>query len=90
MQKLILLAMLTFSPICLAKTQKKTISEYTKDLSRSVFGLGDTKSAELCKKYPHETIDCAIENYRLRALGRTFENTIEDCDRPTENYSGSF
>lgn len=90
MQKLILLAMLTLGPICLAKTQKKTISECTKDLSRSVFGLGDTKSAELCKKYPQETIDCAIEDYRLRALGRTFENAIEECDRPTENYSGSF
>lgn len=71
--------------VCWARPNQKTVSECSKDLSRSVFALGDKKSEQLCRKYSQETIDCAIEDYRFRSLGRTFDDAIEDCDRQKEN-----
>lgn len=63
------------------KEKKKTVSECVRDLNRAVFGLGDKKYQAICQKYSQESIECAIENYRGRSLGRTFEDAIQDCDR---------
>lgn len=85
MCRLAFVVMFLFVSNCFASPQQKTVSQCAKDLSRAVLGLEDKKCEHYCKKYSQETVDCAIEDYRMRGLGRTFENALEDCERPQDN-----
>lgn len=82
MSKIPLLILLLVPSLALAKEKKKTVAECAKDLNRAIFALGDKKYEQICRKYPQEVIECAMEDFRGRSLGRTFDNALEDCNRP--------
>ena len=75
---------LIISSVCFAREPRKSVSVCAKDLGRAVFSMPEKAALKHCREYSQETIDCAVEDFRLRGLGRTFENALEDCSRTSE------
>ena len=63
---------------------EKSVRECTKELTRTVFDLSESKATAICKKYSQKAVDCAVRLKREKPLSFNLDSALEDCDRKSE------